>query len=73
MTETVISSATREVVLGRVCPASPEGGKRRTCETCAGCNGNQNGAPNVVPLRRSFAIVAHGSPAVLAGVNNVTT
>ena len=36
-----------------VCPASPEGDNRRTCETCGGCNGGS-------PTKRSFAIIGHG-------------
>lgn len=40
------------------CPASPEGGNRRTCETCKGCDGNLSASHK----RKSFAIVAHGSP-----------
>lgn len=39
-----------------ICPASPEGGNRRTCETCQGCNGNESGSKT----RRSFVIVGHG-------------
>ena len=36
-----------------VCPASEEGGKRKTCETCRACSGGN-------PAKASVAIVAHG-------------
>lgn len=41
-----------------VCPASPEGGKRKTCAECMACDGGSIG-------KRSVAIVGHGGPAVL--------
>ena len=40
-----------------VCPASEEGGKRRTCETCKACAGNPNGRG------ASVVIIAHGATA----------
>lgn len=39
-----------------VCPASPEGGHRRSCKECGGCNGNAGGSST----RRSFVIISHG-------------
>jgi hypothetical protein len=41
-----------------VCPASDEGGKRRTCDTCKACDGTARG-----PLQASPVIVVHGSKA----------
>ncbi len=40
-----------------VCPASEEGGKRRTCATCLACDGGNAG-------KRSIAIIAHGGYAI---------
>ena len=40
-----------------VCPASAEGGKRRTCETCKACAGNPN------ERGASVVIIAHGATA----------
>lgn len=39
-----------------VCPASPEGGDRRTCAECGACNGRRDMADR----RVSIAIVSHG-------------
>ena len=44
-----------------VCPASPEGGNRRQCETCLGCNGAKGNHKRV-----SFAIIAHGTKATVS-------
>lgn len=41
-----------------VCPASHEGGQRRTCETCRACDGVARGVK-----RASVAIIAHGARA----------
>lgn len=39
-----------------ICPASPEGGFRATCEHCGACNGRRDASD----VRHSVAIVAHG-------------
>ncbi len=44
-----------------VCPASAEGGRRRTCETCRACSGGS-------PSRRSVTIAAHAAPSRLPGI-----
>lgn len=44
-----------------VCPASHEGGQRRTCETCRICDGTARGVK-----RASVAIIAHGARAAKA-------
>lgn len=46
--------AAREIA----CPASPEGGMRRTCLTCRACDGAARG-----PGQASIAIIAHGAQA----------
>jgi hypothetical protein len=46
--------AAREIV----CPASPEGNNRRTCETCQACDGAAGNA-----ARASIAIIVHGASA----------
>jgi hypothetical protein len=46
--------APREIV----CPASPEGNNRRTCETCQACDGAGANA-----ARASIAIIVHGASA----------
>lgn len=43
-----------------VCPASPEGGDRRTCATCKACNGTSRN-----PVAASPVIIAHGLRAAL--------
>ena len=45
-----------------VCPASAEGGERRTCSTCMACNGRKGADDG----RVSISIIAHGSPATLS-------
>jgi hypothetical protein len=40
-----------------ICPASAEGGHRRTCQTCNACNGNERNT------RASIAIHVHGNGA----------
>lgn len=44
------------------CPASEEAGKRTSCEHCGLCDGSTG----VSDVRRSIAIIAHGTPAVHA-------
>jgi hypothetical protein len=39
-----------------VCPASKEGGRRKTCEECRACSGNKAGGRNVSPV-----VIFHGS------------
>lgn len=41
-----------------ICPASPEGGDRRSCDNCMACSGAGTG--------RSIAIYAHGSKATMS-------
>ena len=40
-----------------LCPASEEGGYKKTCESCNACNGRRD----MDDQRRNVAIVAHGS------------
>jgi hypothetical protein len=48
----------------RVCPASDEGGKRKTCDQCFGCSGTQYG-------KGGYAIVGHGSAPKLHAISLV--
>lgn len=50
-----------------ICPASAEGGMRETCSTCGACDGKKSPRDG----RHSVAIVAHGSPAKLAGIRKL--
>jgi hypothetical protein len=55
---TVLASA--ESVPGAfTCPASEEGGYRRTCATCGACDGNKS--LNADNLRADPTIVVHGA------------
>lgn len=40
-----------------LCPASPEAGMKKTCAMCGACDGRRNGSD----IRKSIAIVSHGS------------
>ena len=51
-----------------VCPASEEGGKRRTCLTCGACNGAGDN-----PKRVGIVIDVHGSPAKMAVAERTLT
>jgi len=50
-----------------LCPASPEAGSIRTCETCGACNGRRD----LSDSRKSIAIVVHGSGGKVKYANNV--
>lgn len=50
-----------------LCPASIEGGQKATCATCGACNGRRD----LVDLRKSVAIVAHGSGGKIEIVNKL--
>lgn len=49
-----------------VCPASAEGDKRRTCETCLACNGGST-------AKRSVAIIGHGPTWKVSRLNKLLT
>lgn len=50
-----------------LCPASPEAGSTRTCETCGACNGRRD----LNDSRKSIAIVVHGSGGKVKYASNV--
>lgn len=50
-----------------ICPASPEGGNKATCETCGACNGRRD----MNDVRKNVVIVAHGGDGKLSLVQKV--